>query len=734
MLNFAPAASHPACPAAPMSTLPLQRWTHRLPAHVVNGITVALGIGLIHLLFSWVADPHAAQLVVSGAIYTSLADLPDTPDRSWRRVFAAAALGCAATLLISLLKPFVLALGAGITLIVFGAMMTLAWGPRAGPVSFAPVLAIVFTMSLPPGQEPLRLVVWHLLGALVYLLWSLAIVVWLQTRYRSLALAAALSATARLLRSRAGVLEGATGSGAESGALQDWVRDEAALAERLQTARDLLFAAPDTPRARRETAVLLRTIDLRDILLASSLDLDLLGDDAVARDVRARLALQLRQMAEALDAAQAVLCGAAPMPAPAHRQGTLDSAFGDVKLSVDDARARLLPALVNRVKHLWNDVDHIDALLRGEQEDLPLSRDELQLFVAPEGWPLGALRPHASLASPVFRHALRAALALGFAYYAALALPWASHPQWLVLSVAVVLRGNLQQTLARRNLRVLGTVLGCLIVLLLAYVPSADALMLVFLIAIGFAHGFVVERYLVTAVAATVMALLQAHLVDPGSGFAVAERLGDTFLGALLAWGFSFVLPFWERRSLPQAIVRALQALQDYARHALRTDAGCAVVQRLARRQAYDALGVLVTALQRSAAEPARVRPPVRELAMLLDHGQRLMAHLSMVRLMLTRRSAELDRPEATAALQTADAALNAALVPPGSAATGPAGANAPVLERLPAEPPRQDPLPWLLWRLQLTVHDGSEAARAARSALTLLAERSAAAHRRPRK
>jgi uncharacterized membrane protein YccC len=70
--------------------------------------------------------------------------------------------------------------------------------------------------------------------------------------------------------------------------------------------------------------------------------------------------------------------------------------------------------------------------------------------------------------SPVLRHAVRAALALGSAYYLALALPWASHPHWLVLSVAVVLRGNLEQTLSRRNARVMGTMLGCAVVLGLA--------------------------------------------------------------------------------------------------------------------------------------------------------------------------------------------------------------------------------------------------------------------------
>jgi uncharacterized membrane protein YccC len=224
------------------------------------------------------------------------------------------------------------------------------------------------------------------------------------------------------------------------------------------------------------------------------------------------------------------------------------------------------------------------------------------------------------------------------------------------------------------------------------------------------------------------MALLQAHLAQPGSGFPSAERVADTVLGALLAWGFSYVLPSWERRNLPLTIARGLQALQDYARHSLRSlDAAGALAQRLARRQAYDALAALAATLQRSAAEPASVRPPVQELALLLDHGQRLMAHLSVLRLMLARGSAELDRPEATAALQTASEALNAALAASAPSPVADAGATPGIeigVEHLPAEPPTQALLPWLLWRLQVTVHDARVTGVAASRALASLAAR----------
>ena len=178
-----------------------------------------------------------------------------------------------------------------------------------------------------------------------------------------------------------------------------------------------------------------------------------------------------------------------------------------------------------------------------------------------------------------------------------------------MVSAAVVLRGNLEQTLSRRNLRVLGTVLGCAVVLALSHLTATPALGWVFLAAVGIAHAFVAQRYGLTATAATatattVMALLQSHLVDPPGGFAIAERLADTVLGAALAWGFSYVLPWWERRRLPRAIARVLTELYSYASHVLDAEPGDAVEQRLARRRAYDTLSALAAAVQRSAVEP----------------------------------------------------------------------------------------------------------------------------------
>ncbi|MBV9891568.1 MAG: FUSC family protein [Rhizobacter sp.] len=710
---------------ADASALPawLRPW-RLLPAYVVNGIAVAAGVGVIQLLVRDLAGAHAAALVVSGAVCASIADIPNAPSRTWHRVGAAALLSVLAALAVDLVRAHPYELGIVVIAVAFVAMMALAWGVRAGPVSFAPVLATIFAMAVPPAEHELATAGWGACGAIAYLGWALLSSAMLQRRFRALAIVSALRAAAALFRSRADVLVAYRVLAGEAPPLRAWIGGEAVLADRLQVARDLVYPAVHSTCWQRDVAVVLRLIDLRDALLTSRLDVALFGTDDGGREILERAAAALRALGERLDAAADALRDGTTAGVPAASASALGFAAANSKLAPDDARARLAPVLQGRLDRLAGDVEGIHRLLRGEREALPLTPEQLQSFVAPEGWPLRALRPHWRRDSPVLRHAVRMSLALGTAYYLALALPWAAHPYWLVLSVAVVLRGSLGDTLARRNARVLGTVLGCLLVIGISHLPSALSVNVAFLAALATAHSFVTQRYWVTATAASVMALLQSHLVNPEAGFAIGERIADTFLGAMLAWCFSYVLPWWERRSVPVAIARALAELSDYAAHSLRAGSGDAVDERMARRKAYEALAALGAALSRSRVEPRGVRLPIERVAALLDHGERFMAHLSLVRHSLARLDDAAELRRVDAALAESVAALRACLdmaVPDDVAERSTAAAAtaaADDVELLPAKPPTADVVPWLARRLAQLVREATEIRAAAKASL----------------
>ncbi|MEO8123258.1 MAG: FUSC family membrane protein, partial [Burkholderiales bacterium] len=355
-----------------------------LPAYALNGFAVAIGIAIIQLVVGALAGSHAAALALGGAVCASLADVPNTVPRTWNRVSVAAVLSVLSAAVTLWLMPTPLLVGVGVALIAFSAMMAMAWGARAGAVAFAPILALIFTMAVPPGSTSLPvLLLWNAVGAASYVVWSLLSGALLQRRYRALALGQALAAAAGLLRSRAELLASPAVGADDTRSMQAWIQGEVTLADRLQGVRDFIFVQPDSARAQREIGIVLLTVELRDVLLASRLDLDLLGNDRGGQWVLSRVSTALQGIADGLDAAAvAARTSAAPADMPPL---DLDNLFVDSPLTADDQRARLLPSLEDRMRRLDADVRRIHALQRGESATSPLSRSELQFFVAPEG-------------------------------------------------------------------------------------------------------------------------------------------------------------------------------------------------------------------------------------------------------------------------------------------------------------------------------------------------------------
>jgi uncharacterized membrane protein YccC len=623
-------------------------------------------------------------------------------------VLPAAAAATLVTLLVGLAEHSHLLTVALVAVVSFLSLMTLAWGQRAGPLSFMPVLAMVFTMAwdrTAGATSPWSHALWVGVGGLVYAGWARVSASVLRQRYRELALATALRATERRLRSRAERIVGAVDGAAAR--VYASIADDVLLADALQAARDQVYAARRSARSRKQTDLVLGLIELRDLMLASRLDTEHLGHDFPGRQWRSALADAVRQLAEVLKSLADHLELGTPLPDVAVDiwREQLARRLAAVSAPEGDSRAHLVSALQTRLGHMQDDVAAMVArqALRDDVAS-PWTPERLAPFVSPEGLPLAALKPHLNLQSGVMRHALRSALALSVAYALGAALPWSAHPFWLMLSVAVVLRGNLEQTLARRNERIIGTVQGCLLVLLLAHFSSVSFLGVCFIAAVGTAHAYVNRRYRVAATAATVMALLQPLMLAPDSDPAIAERLADTVIGAGLAWLFSFVLPSWERAALPRLAAQLRGALGRHAANMLRwaPSADEQLAQRLSRQQAYTALAALAATAQRTRVEPRRVRLPETEVEAALSHGYRLMALLGAVQHQLQRRSARLDAARAETALPLARKACVDVLN--GEPATGTDPADAPDADAgvWPEHLNQQDLTPWLLRRLRL--------------------------------
>ena len=696
-----------------------------LSHYVANGLSVALGLllisGGVHL---WLGDLASTAAAV-GVIIAAPPDLPAPRRGKLRQMLAAPLLGLPLFFAVQSLHAAPLRLALVLVPATFVAFVAMAWGKRGIPIAIAVMFSIVFSMATPapPDLRSAAATTLHVcLGVGLYVLYATLANLALNARYRVTLLADTLLALAALMRTQARQYTPTDHSldlrESPPNAQGQLLAEHAALADQLQSARDIVLESPRTPRRQQLAGMLVVVIEVRDHLLAAELDLDALKSDVAHTEALAQMRQVLRELAlEVTDLADALLLGRRPEK-PSDRRPRLAALSLPADAAAEGAGpspALLARALADRIGHINDEVRQMVALTRGEaQPDLAVVRANWQMFVSPTTWSLMPFMTLWHWDAPPLRHALRATLAVASGYAIALAMPWGTHDYWILLTIVVVLRGSLSQTLERRNARVAGTLLGCVLaVALLSAHPGPLALLAASVVAQAIAHGFAVRRYLVTAVAATVLGLVQAHLLNTGAGptFALAERIADTLIGAAVAWGFSYVLPSWERSQVPALIRRTLMAQARHVRVALglgqltEIEGTTELEWRLARREAFDSLSALVQATQRSLSEPRAVRPDIETLERLQAHSYQLLAQVSAVKAMLLLRRDRLPVERISAPLAQAAVRIEATLhgdpaAAPVAAPPGPRARSTGPIE-LP-EPTERDISPWLLRRLDL--------------------------------
>ncbi|MDB5870311.1 MAG: protein of unknown function YccS/YhfK, partial [Polaromonas sp.] len=503
-----------------------------LSHYVANGLSVSLGLVLIMLALFESAGLLAASSAAVGVIITSLPDVPSPRRRKIMQVLPAPLLGTPLFLLVQLTRQDTLLLGCVLTAGTFMAVMMMAWGKRGGPICFALLFSMLFSMAAPPMASRGEVFLhtgWFAAGAGLYLLWAVLTTNLLNQRFRDQFLAECLHSFAQILRLQAQRFDLAPNRQALLEAMLD---QQASFADQLQDTRNVVLESPTTGPRQQSAAMLLSLLEARDHQLACDLDLDVVLDQRGSAPVLPALQQALNATADELQALgmalllgrrrQAIrpipdlrpqLAGALP-PRPAASPALAPQPFATDR----PGTAALLRNIADRIGHINDEAVKIAALARGDlAPESSLVRSQWQLFVGTTLWSWKPLLGQLSWRAPALRHALRATLAVATGYAVSLHLPWASHEYWILITIVVVMRGNLAQTLQRRNARVAGTVLGCLLVMaLLTTHPGAKTLFLIVALSTGVAHAFALRRYLYTTIGATVSALLQAHLLLVG--------------------------------------------------------------------------------------------------------------------------------------------------------------------------------------------------------------------------
>src|SRR6185437_15543962 len=598
----------------------MNRWTRSpkllklfVGQHVANGLGVAAGVMIVALTATAWLGFLAGFAFTLGAIAASIGDFPAPLRDKAKSMSAGFALALIATTLALAAARWPALEIATIGLVSFAGGLITGYGRWAIATSMQILIAMVLGLGYPPMDFSgvLKISASMGVGGAGYIAISLVISRAIAASDRRMMTSESLREFAAYLFVYARFADPETDLAAVYGRV---IRHQAALSEQLQSARALLLEKPRATKERVRLAASIGVIlDALDALVAAQCDLPDLRRLPAAAEWMRRIAILVRATALDVQHLSLDLIAHREPALPRDHQLARDSSTREgLRLAADEDTPADVRAAIGRTLARFDAArDAIARLERALGDDAAaeaaIGEIRLSAFRAARSFHPRALKPHLTLASPVFRYALRLALAMMAGGLVAAELGGERHGNWVLLTISVILRGGYGLTRQRRNDRVIGTLIGCVIAsAAVAYSPPWGLLAMQ-AVGLAVAHGFARLNYRVASTGASMMALVSLHLAEPNFPSPMLARLTDTLIGAAIAHLFSYVLPNWEISEAPKIAGRLKGRAAGLADVALSPGARDQDY-RLARKDFMEALAALSDSAARMGGDPRAAR------------------------------------------------------------------------------------------------------------------------------
>ncbi|MDM9559780.1 FUSC family protein [Bordetella petrii] len=533
------------------------------------------------------------------------------------------------------------------------------FGKRGGLIGFAGLLIMTLTMHSPlaPSQ-----VLAHsaatLGGALFYLAFSLGFsrIFWLREERQ--AMSVALFATADYMAARSRFYDETTDLDDTYRAL---IQSQSIMTERHQAARDIVLRT--LPRGHgyrdRERVMLwnmfVDMLQLLDTLVAThtdyaSLRRALAGHDCLMfmRDALTKMALELNRIALDVSRGRHVQYRSSTKAELRAIEYEIEQFKRDGMGEREPEMLALIVQVLRRLRNAARIVGKLADHTAARPDAQPTSElridKSLTRFMSRQELRLGMLTSNLRLDSPYFRYAMRvalaAAIALGVTGQFMGAQFATAHSYWVLLTIIIIMKPGFALTRQRNGWRLTGTLIGCLLALLLFHFTQRPAaLFTVLLVACIMGNSLVQLNYMASAIFNTLFVVMVFHFVAPGtvSMEVIGERALDTALGCAIALVCSYVLPWWEARYMKSLARAAVNANREYLRTGLRyaeavraqsleaqasadtlSVADADIAWRLARKNVHIAFSNFAEAFYRMMSEPRSHQANVPEFNNLL--------------------------------------------------------------------------------------------------------------------
>lgn len=617
--------------------------------YLSEGIRQTVGILLPALTLSLFDQLTLGIAISSGALSVSVAD--SSGPIQHRRV---AMLVCTtAVFLVALAVGFTMyspvLLGVVLCVFCFFFSMLGVYGARAGLVGTGALLTMVLNLSHPrEGWDVVWNALYLLAGGLWYIGFSLLLYKVMPYKVIQQALGDCIQQTADYLRIRAAFYDKEVDAETNYRAL---MHQQVIVQEKQNLLGEMLFKTRSIVKESTHTGrillmIYLDTVDLFESVMTSYQNYDTLHgffDRTGILHEYKNLALSLAN--ELDEIGLAVKTGK-----PSHEQDALQQQITELKERHDNLRKEHLNrdniegfiSLRGILNNIQDIAGRLNTLHHYTTYDRKLSKREAhkidyKKFIDHQEITPEIFFDNMNLQAGTFRHALRVTVAVLAGYLFSLFFT-IGHSYWILLTIIVIIKPAYSLTKQRNGDRLIGTVCGVLIgVVILRFVQNTIAVLVIMIILMALSYTFMRKRYLIGVLFMTPYVILFFHLLNPDDFRSLLiDRVIDTAIGSAIAFVASILLvPAWEHTTIKTYMIEMLERNAAYFMSVVKwseekpSAPAIGTQTRLARKDAMVALANLSDAFNRMLSEPAWKQKGVEEVHRFVVLNHMLSSHIA---------------------------------------------------------------------------------------------------------
>ncbi|HEU0112714.1 MAG TPA: FUSC family membrane protein [Flavisolibacter sp.] len=528
--------------------------------------------------------------------------------------------------IVALITPFALfnefTTGILIAVITFFFSMFTVYGNRAGAVGNAAILVMILTMDRSlqaPQVLPYALLV--AAGGVFYTITSLLLYFIRPYKNAQRALGDCIGEIATYLGMRAEFYN------TESSLDKDYnkvIAQQIIVNERLDVVRELFFKTrqivqESTEEGRKLVFTFVETVDLFENITAAYYDYDSLRNqfghtgalDLIYRSLK-KIEQELNSIAFSMQSGFSF-----------SRSFDYDEEVKNLKAQIDttfqnQSHSLVLKKIVVNIRNLLNDLTNIQQYFERDTK-LKKTNVDHSHFVSHQSLNANIFWNNFSLQSSVFRHSIRVSSACTVGYLLARLLSYGQYNYWILLTIAFILKPAFSLTKQRNIERMIGTVAGGAIgVLILVFIPGKNVHFIFMVLFMIGSYSFMRINYLVMVICITPYVLILFSFLGAGFQDVVEERILDTLIGGAIAFLASYLLfPQWESgqvKNYMQGILKANAAYMKKIVDALSGQKLSMLEYKLARKEVNLQSANLSAAFQRMLSEPKSKQSSQKQL------------------------------------------------------------------------------------------------------------------------